>query len=101
MDEMVAQVSVPESMSPTILFFSFLLTGRAGLAIISRLIPTGCSSAWLERLVWGQEVVGSNPVTPTALRQVNRTVAPIFTEGKINSSRKSITEGRFSAATYF
>ena len=27
---------------------------------------TGCSSAWLERLVWDQEVAGSNPVTPTS-----------------------------------
>ena len=26
---------------------------------------TGCGSAWLERLVWDQEVAGSNPVTPT------------------------------------
>lgn len=26
----------------------------------------GCSSAWLERLVWDQEVAGSNPVTPIA-----------------------------------
>jgi hypothetical protein len=26
---------------------------------------TGCSSAWLERLLWEQEVAGSNPVTPT------------------------------------
>ena len=25
----------------------------------------GCGSAWLERLVWDQEVAGSNPVTPT------------------------------------
>lgn len=24
-----------------------------------------CSSAWLERLVWDQEVAGSNPVIPT------------------------------------
>ena len=23
--------------------------------------PTGCGSAWLERLVWDQEVAGSNP----------------------------------------
>src|SRR5882724_1831622 len=29
--------------------------------------PTGCSSAWLERLVRDQEVAGSNPVTPTRL----------------------------------
>ncbi len=27
-------------------------------------IVTGCGSAWLERLVWDQEVAGSNPVTP-------------------------------------
>ena len=27
------------------------------------IIP-GCGSAWLERLVWDQEVAGSNPVTP-------------------------------------
>ena len=27
---------------------------------------TGCGSAWLERLVWDQEVAGSNPVTPIA-----------------------------------
>ena len=26
--------------------------------------PSGCGSAWLERLVWDQEVAGSNPVTP-------------------------------------
>ena len=24
----------------------------------------GCGSAWLERLIWDQEVAGSNPVTP-------------------------------------
>ena len=27
-------------------------------------METGCGSAWLERLVWDQEVAGSNPVTP-------------------------------------
>ena len=27
--------------------------------------PAGCGSAWLERLIWDQEVAGSNPVTPT------------------------------------
>ncbi len=26
---------------------------------------SGCGSAWLERLIWDQEVAGSNPVTPT------------------------------------
>src|SRR5205085_6956097 len=25
----------------------------------------GCSSVWLERLVWDQQVAGSSPVTPT------------------------------------
>src|SRR5438094_742786 len=34
---------------------------------------TGCSSAWLERLVRDQEVAGSNPVSPTRL---TATVAP-------------------------
>ena len=29
----------------------------------TRQVP-GCGSAWLERLVWDQEVAGSNPVTP-------------------------------------
>ena len=28
---------------------------------------SGCGSAWLERLIWDQEVAGSNPVTPTLL----------------------------------
>ena len=28
----------------------------------------GCGSAWLERLVWDQEVAGSNPVTPIRVR---------------------------------
>ncbi len=27
-------------------------------------VSTGCGSVWLERLVWDQEVAGSNPVTP-------------------------------------
>ena len=27
----------------------------------------GCGSAWLERLVWDQEVAGSNPVTPMSI----------------------------------
>ena len=29
-------------------------------------VISGCGSAWLERLVWDQEVAGSNPVTPIA-----------------------------------
>ena len=31
-------------------------------------ITSGCGSAWLERLVWDQEVAGSNPVTPILMR---------------------------------
>ena len=27
-------------------------------------ILTGCSVVWLARLIWDQEVAGSNPVTP-------------------------------------
>ncbi len=27
-------------------------------------VIAGCSSAWIERLVWDQEAAGSNPVTP-------------------------------------
>ena len=36
---------------------------RRGNTGIPCLTP-GCGSAWLERLVWDQEVAGSNPVTP-------------------------------------
>ena len=32
---------------------------------LKRKKPSGCGSAWLERLIWDQEVAGSNPVTPT------------------------------------
>ena len=32
-------------------------------------VMTGCGSAWLERLVWDQEVAGSNPVTPMYMRE--------------------------------
>ena len=47
------------------------MTGRNPLGIIilafEKSPKTGCSSAWLERLVWDQEAAGSNPVTPIAL----------------------------------
>ena len=32
----------------------------------------GCGSAWLERLIWDQEVAGSNPVTPSATDRAGR-----------------------------
>ncbi len=28
---------------------------------------TGCGAAWLARLIWDQEVAGSNPVTPIVM----------------------------------
>ena len=28
-------------------------------------ILSGCGAVWLARLIWDQEVAGSNPVTPT------------------------------------
>lgn len=33
-------------------------------------VTTGCGSAWLEHLTGGQEIVGSNPATPTDQRSV-------------------------------
>ena len=29
---------------------------------------SGCSSVWLERLIWVQEAAGSSPVTPIVLK---------------------------------
>ena len=38
------------------------IASYAGICYTSQ--RTGRSSAWLERLVWDQEVAGSNPVAP-------------------------------------
>ena len=35
---------------------------------IRRKVLTGCGVAWLARLIWDQEVAGSNPVTPINLK---------------------------------
>ena len=39
---------------------------------------SGCSVAWLARLIWDQEVAGSNPVTPipfVSVAQLDRATA--------------------------
>ena len=46
------------------IFFSLLYTNSC-VTERTQTNPSGCGSAWLERLVWDQEVAGSNPVTPT------------------------------------
>ena len=45
------------------IFFSLLYTNSC-VTERTQTNPSGCGSAWLERLVWDQEVAGSNPVTP-------------------------------------
>ena len=49
----VSRGSSPFSVASKNLFRQILLTS-----------PSECGSVWLERLVWDQEVAGSNPVTP-------------------------------------
>src|SRR3954470_10726639 len=44
---------------------------QADVFIVRCSPPSGRSSAWLERLVWDQEVAGSNPVTPTRLGRLH------------------------------
>src|SRR5262245_14215307 len=49
-----------------------IVPGFLGLAAGRRLCilqssVSGCSSVWLERMVWDHEVAGSSPVTPTLL----------------------------------
>ena len=44
------------------------------------MLYSGSSSAWLERLVWDQEVAGSNPVSPT-------------NKSKMESGREVFSEG--------
>ena len=39
---------------------------------------SGCGSAWLERLVWDQEVAGSNPVTPIVEMLYKTANEPVF-----------------------
>ncbi len=49
------------------LYIKGLLTVRSKKATMGKRLFAGCSSAWLERLLWEQEVAGSNPVTPIAV----------------------------------
>ena len=57
----------------------------------------GCGSAWLERLVWDQEVAGSNPVTPiqTYMREwLSGGVSPCQGEGRGFESRLALYKNR-------
>ena len=56
---------VPANMRPHPSGFDNLKTVRYACTTTS---ITGCSVAWLTRLLWEQEIVGSNPVTPTGTR---------------------------------
>ena len=52
--------------------FQGMLFAEIGVSLaIHKWLITGCGSAWLERLVWDQEVAGSNPVTPIYLIEYN------------------------------
>ena len=57
---------------------------------------TGCGSAGLERLVWDQEVAGSNPVTPIFIIQYDMRewlsggVSPCQGEGRGFESRLAL-----------
>ncbi len=42
----------------------YLVAAREKKIQIAVQSTPGCGSAWLERLIWDQEVAGSNPVTP-------------------------------------
>ena len=53
--------------------------------ITTRKQKTGCGSAWLERLVWDQEVAGSNPVTPIDMRVQFNGRTPAFQAGYVGS----------------
>ena len=55
------QVQVLSSALSQICGIEFIRMMRIGI----KMLISGCGSAWLERLVWDQEVAGSNPVTPT------------------------------------
>ena len=39
---------------------------------------TGCGSAWLERLVWDQEVAGSSPASATIKSTENNLLSVLF-----------------------
>ena len=41
------------------------LPGRVDGRRNSIFLLSGCGAAWLARLIWDQEVAGSNPVTPS------------------------------------
>jgi hypothetical protein len=53
------------------------------------MVRTGCSAAWLARLVRDQEVVGSNPATPKKLL-LN---IPLVTSLRLTEFNRSVTVG--------
>ena len=61
-----------------------VLTVKDGCGILNRYLRgyrgsfSGCGSAWLERLVWDQEVAGSNPVTPIVEMLYKTANEPVF-----------------------
>ena len=68
---------------------------------------TECSSAWLERPVWGREVGGSNPLTPITVNFGDTMIAfmyvmrvwavlgfifMVFSKSKVTSKKKAFVE---------
>ena len=66
-----------------------LLTKEKFLNIIS-LQLTGCSSVWLEYLVWDQGAGGSSPLTPTILSYTQQNEIQNFYSGGYSSVGQSI-----------
>ena len=63
----------------------FLLPMRYYLTcVVKYVVMTGCGSAWLERLLWEQEVAGSNPVTPISVCKENFSAEHLIPDDSVN-----------------